>query len=103
MTFNLSPKQQYAFSLNFLKHQYEKQVLKDKETKETLRLRDEIVARIKLDKTRQFTTLLPDWEMQFTAFIFVIWFETYQQAEEDIQTIYFLYCLEKRGYMMCVF
>ncbi len=103
MTFNLSPEQQYEFYLNFLKQQYETQVLKYKETKETLRLRDEIVARIKLDKARQLSSFPPDWELQFTAFIFVMWMETHQQAEEDIKTMYLLYCLEKRGYMMCVF
>lgn len=103
MTFNLSPEQQYEFSLNFLKEQYEEQVLKHKETKETLRLRDEIIAKIKLDLARHFTSFPPDWKSQFTAFIFVMWMETHQQAEEDIKTIYLLYFLEKKGYMMCVF
>lgn len=103
MTFNLSPEQHYEFSLNFLKQQYETQVLKYKDTKETLRLRDDIIARIKLDMARQLTSFPLDWELQFTASIFVMWMETHQQAEEDIKTIYLLYCLEKRGYMICVF
>lgn len=103
MTFNLSSEQQYEFSLNFLKQQYENQVLKYKEAKETLRLRYEIIARIKFDMWRQLTNFLPDWELQFTAFILLMWTESHQEAKEDIKTIYLLYCLEKRGYMMCVF
>ena len=103
MTFNLSPEQQYEFSLNFLKQQYETQVLKYKDTKETLCLRDEIIAKMKLDMARQLTSFPPNWELKFTAFIFCVWMETHQEAEEDIKTIYLLYCLEKRGYMVCVF
>lgn len=103
MTFHLSQEEKSEFYLNFLKQQYETKVLQWKETKETLRLRDKIVERIEINQARQCTSFTLDWKLQFTSFIFCLWMKTHKEAEEDIKTVYLLYCLEYRRCMQCVF